>query len=346
MSSVAETPNALGAPGLRQEPSLPAGAPTRRSERRKRLTRLVATRLLGALFVLWAAATFTFFVQTLLPGDRATLLLNQNSSQQQTYTAEQLKPVEEQYGFDQPILEQYVTYIGGLVHGDLGTSYQQHQPVLSIISEQVGPTLVLTMTALVVAWILALATILLTSRRKRLVSSFGSGWEIFSAGLPYYWLGVILLVVFSIELQIFPVQGGTDAIGLVLPALTLAIPLAGFIGQVTRDEFEKILDQPFVTSARARGMGDFEVRVRHVLRHAVLPAVTLSGWALGALISGAVIVETVFARPGIGNMIVTAATSRDVPLVSGVVMLVAFVYVVANVLVDLAYAVIDPRLRA
>ena len=127
---------------------------------------------------------------------------------------------------------------------------------------------------------------------------------------------MILLVVFSIELKIFPVQGGTSIEGLVLPALTLAIPLAGFLGQVTRDEFEKVLDQPFVTSARARGMGDLAVRFKHVLRHAVLPAITLSGWALGALISGAVIVETVFARPGIGQMIVGAAEHRDVPLVS------------------------------
>jgi peptide/nickel transport system permease protein len=309
------------------------------------MARRIVFRLAGAIFVLWAAATFTFFVQTLLPGNQATLILNQNSGTQQSYSQAQLAPVEQQFGFDQPIMTQYFNYIGGLAHGDLGNSYQQHKPVLGIIGEQVGPTLVLTITALVLAWVLALATILFTARRKRVVSTLGSGWEIFSAGLPYYWLGVILLVVFSIELKVLPVQGGTSLEGLILPALTLAIPLAGFIGQVTRDEFEKVLDQPFVTSARARGMGDFAVRLKHVLRHAVLPAVTLSGWALGALISGAVIVETVFARPGIGNMIVTAATSRDVPLVSGVVMLVAFVYVVANILVDLAYAVIDPRLR-
>jgi peptide/nickel transport system permease protein len=306
----------------------------------------IAWRILGAIFVLWAAATFTFFVQELLPGSKATLILNQEHGTQQTYSASQLKPVEEKYGFDEPVTTQYFNYIKGLAHGDLGNSYQEHKPVLTIIGEQVGPTLVLTITSLILAWIFALGTILLTARRKRVVSTLGSGWEIFSAGLPYYWLGVILLVVFSIELKIFPVAGGTSIEGLVLPALTLAIPLAGFIGQVTRDEFEKVLDQPFVTSARARGMGDFAVRVKHVLRHAVLPAVTLSGWALGALISGAVIVETVFARPGIGQMIVTAASNRDVPLVSGVVMLVAFIYVVANILVDIAYAIIDPRLRA
>jgi peptide/nickel transport system permease protein len=306
----------------------------------------IAWRVLAAIFVLWAAATFVFFIQQLLPGSQATLIKNQESGTQQTYSKEQLAPIEAKYGFDEPVMTQYFDYIKGLAHGDLGDSYQQHKPVLSIIGEQVGPTLVLTITSLILAWIFALTTILFTSRRRKAVSTLGSGWEIFSAGLPYYWLGVILLVVFSIELKIFPVQGGTSLSGLVLPALTLAIPLAGFIGQVTRDEFEKVLDQPFVTSARARGMGDMAVRVKHVLRHSVLPAITLSGWALGALISGAVIVETVFARPGIGNMIITAATNRDIPLVSGVVMLVAFIYVVANVLVDIAYAIVDPRLRS
>jgi peptide/nickel transport system permease protein len=321
-----------------------ASAPGR--SRRRRLGRRFALRAAGALGVLWAAATFTFFVQTILPGDRATLLLNQQSGQTIHYTAAQLAPINHQYGFDKPVLTQYVDYLGGLVHGDLGTSYEQHEPVLRIISQQVGPTFVLTVTALVFAWLIALFSTVLTARRGRILSGLGSGLEIVTAGLPYYWLGVILLVVFAINLQIFPVQGGTGVAGLVLPALTLGIPLAGFIGQVTRDEFEKVLDQPFVTSARARGMGDLEVRLRHVLRHAVLPAITLSGWALGALFSGAVIVETVFARPGIGQIIVDAAESRDIPLVSGVVILVAAVYIVANLLVDLAYGLIDPRLRA
>lgn len=296
--------------------------------------------------MLWAAATFTFFVQAVLPGSRATLLLNEQTGQQKLYTAAQLAPINREYGFSKPLPVQYADYINGLVHGNLGTSFAQHQPVLTIISRQVGPTFVLTATALLLAWLIALVLTIATAKRGRVVSAIASGFEIVTAGLPYYWLGVILLVVFAIDLQVFPVQGGTGVSGLVLPALTLAIPLAGFIGQVTRDEFEKVLDQPFITSARARGMGDLEVRLRHALRHAVLPAITLSGWALGALISGAVIVETVFARPGIGNVLVTAAESRDIPLVSGVVILVAAVYVVANLLVDLAYIVIDPRLRA
>jgi peptide/nickel transport system permease protein len=314
------------------------------ARRKHHVGRRVATRLLGAIVVLWAAATFTFFVQALLPGSRATLLLNEQTGQQKQYTAAQLAPINKEYGFNNSLLHQYLSYIGGLAHGNFGTSYTQHQPVLTIIARQVGPTLALTITALLFAWAIALLLTVATASRRRWLSTLGSGVEIITAGLPYYWLGIVLLVVFSIDLKIFPVVGGTGITGLILPALTLGIPLAGFLGQVTRDEFEKVLEQPFITSARARGMGDLQVRLRHAVRHAVLPAITLSGWALGALISGAVIVETVFARPGIGNIIVQAAQNRDVPLVSGVVILVAAVYIVANLLVDGAYALIDPRL--
>lgn len=330
-----------GKPGERQQGG-------QRRARVGRLVRRALLRLLGAVFVIWAAASVTFFVEALLSGNRAEALLNQLSGTTRTAkrTAAELAPINAKYGFNKPLVSQYLDYIGGLAHGNFGTSYTQHQAVLTIISREVGPTIALTVTALLLAWAIALLRTLLTAKRGRLLSGFGSGLEIVTAGLPTYWLGVILLVVFAIELKVFPVQGGTSVIGLVLPALTLAIPLSGFLGQVTRDEFEKVLEQPFVISARARGMGDLSVRVRHVLRHAVLPAITLSGWALGALISGAVLVEAVFARPGIGNMIVTAAESRDVPLVSGTVILVAVVYVVANLLVDFAYTLIDPRMRA
>ena len=153
-------------------------------------------------------------------------------------------------------------------------------------------------------------------------------------------------MVFAVELRIFPVIGRTSAPNTMLPVLALAIPLAGFLGQVTRDEFEKVLDQPFVITARTRGMSDTAVRLRHALRHSVLPAITLSGWALGALLSGAVIAENVFGRPGIGQVLVVAVNTRDVPTVSGIVLVVAGVYVIANLIVDLAYTLIDPRLRA
>ncbi|WP_228083018.1 ABC transporter permease [Streptomyces profundus] len=337
MSAILRPPEAAPAPA-----TPPASkAPPRPTGRR---LGTIATTALSALGVLWAAATVTFLAQVLMPGDRATLLLNLSTGQTVERTPEELAPINERFGFDEPLPAQYLEYLRGLAGGDLGTSYQQLKPVTEVISDQLAPTLLLTCGALLVAWLLALGLILLTARRGRARSALGSGFEALAASLPHYWLGVILLVVFAVELRWFPVVGGSGPAALALPVLTLAVPLAGFLGQVTRDEFERTLDQPFVVSARARGVGDLAVRVRHVLRHSVLPALTLSGWALGALFSGAVLVERVFSRPGLGQVLLNAVNARDVPVVAGVVMVVALVYVVANLLVDLAYTLIDPRI--
>lgn len=321
----------------------PVRAPLTRSG--VRAARRVLVKLATAILVLVAAASVTFFAQLLVPGDRATAILNLQTGRSQRWSAADLGPVNHQFGFDKPLLIQYANYVAGLFRGDLGTSYTQHKPVTEVIGAELAPSLVLTVTALVTAWVIALAVTLLTVKRSRFVTAIGSTWEALTASLPPYWIGVMLLVVFAVELRVFPVIGGTSARGTVLPVLTLAIPLAGFLGQVTRDEFEKVLDQPFVTTARTRGMSDTGVRLRHALRHSVLPAVTLSGWALGALLSGAVIAENVFGRPGIGQVLVVAVDTRDVPTVSGIVLVVAAVYVIANLVVDLAYTLIDPRLR-
>jgi peptide/nickel transport system permease protein len=314
------------------------------------LSPVVARRVLGkivtAVLVLVAAASVTFFAQLLVPGSRATAILNQENGRAQQWTAAQLAPINHEFGFNKPIIVQYLDYVGGLFRGNLGTSYTQFKPVTQVIGDELVPSLVLTVGGLVAAWVLALAVILLTAKRRGFISAVGSTWEALTASLPTYWIGVVLLVVFAVEIRIFPVIGGTSVMGTVLPVLTLAIPLAGFLGQVMRDEFERVLDQPFITTARTRGMGDTAVRLVHALRHSVLPAITLSGWALGALVSGAVIVENLFGRPGIGQVLVNAVNTRDVPTVSGVVLVVAAVYVIANLLVDLVYVLVDPRLRA
>jgi peptide/nickel transport system permease protein len=311
-----------------------------------RAARRILFKIVTAILVLVAAASVTFFAQLLVPGSRATAILNQQNGRAQQWTAAQLAPVNHEFGFDKPIIVQYLDYVGGLFRGNLGTSYTQFKPVTQVIGDELVPSLVLTVGGLLAAWALALVVTLLTAKRRRFISSLGSTWEALTASLPTYWIGVVLLVVFAVEIRIFPVIGGTSPMGTVLPILTLAIPLAGFLGQVMRDEFERVLDQPFITTARTRGMGDTAVRLVHALRHSVLPAITLSGWALGALVSGAVIVENLFGRPGIGQVLVTAVNTRDVPTVSGVVLVVAAVYVIANLLVDLVYVLVDPRLRA
>lgn len=323
-------------------PSITHGGALEAPPRRRLPWQTVTRRLLGALLVLWAAATLCFLMQETSPGDPAIAILGGSGARP---SQQQLEATEEKYGLNDPIPQRYGRFISNLATGDLGTSYQYKQPVASLISEQIGPTLVLVLASIMLAWVISVPVTLLTAGRGRFRSSFGSGFEAFFAGIPPYWLGLVLLVVFAFELGWFPVTGGTSPDALLLPALTLALPLAGFLGQVTRDEFERGLKQPFAVSARTRGASESEVRRRHVLRHALLPGITLTGWAIGATISGAVLVEVIYSRPGLGQLLVNAVSNQDLPVVVGITMLVALIYVVVNLLVDLLYVLVDPRLR-
>jgi peptide/nickel transport system permease protein len=323
-------------------PSITHGGALEAPPRRRVPWQAAARKLLGALVVLWAAATLCFAMQELSPGNPALAILGGSGARP---SQQQIEATEEKYGLNDPILQRYGTFISNLATGDLGTSYRYKQPVTTVISEQIGPTLVLIFASTALAWLIAIPITLFTAGRGRVRSSLGSGFEAFFAGMPPYWLGLVLLVVFAFELGWFPAIGGTSPDALLLPALTLALPLAGFLGQVTRDEFERGLKQPFAISARTRGASEAEVRRRHVLRHALLPGITLTGWAIGATISGAVLVEVIYARPGLGQVLVEAVSNQDLPLVVGITILVALIYVVVNLLVDLLYAVVDPRLR-
>jgi peptide/nickel transport system permease protein len=310
---------------------------------RRHVLRRAARDVVGGAFVMWGAATLTFGVLHLMPGNAAMAIAGGVESHP---SVAQIKAVTLQYGLNKPVVVQYFIYLGQLVQGHLGYSSSQQMAVSTVLAQNVGPTLMLMAAALVLAWLLAVASSLLTVKWSRFGSSIGSGLEVLGASLPQYWLGIILLEVFAFNLRWFPATGGTGWVGLVLPGFTLAIPLAGFLAQVTREEFESALEQPFIVTARARGMGTWGVRAKHALRHAILPGITLSGWAIGSLISGAVIVETLFSRQGLGNMLLTAVSQQDPALTVGVTLIVALTYVVANLAVDGLYLVADPRLRA
>ena len=311
-----------------------------RRERLRALGRRAAIRLGGGLLVLWAVATLTFFALRLMPGDPVLAILGGTTGNP---TPEAIEATRREYGLDKPLPVQYALYLGRLVQGDLGQSYSQHQPVTRVLAEQAGATLELTFAALVLAWLLVLLLTVVTAGRGRLIGGLASLAETFSAALPHFWLGVVLLAVFAFGLRWFPPAGSDSLASLVLPAFSLASPLAGFIAQVTRESLELTLDQPFILSARSRGLSDLAVRFRHALRHALLPGVSLSGWAIGALISGAVVCEVIFSRKGVGRQLYQAVQLQDLPLVIGITLVVAAAYVLANVLVDLLYQWIDPR---
>ncbi|HGM5580597.1 TPA: ABC transporter permease [Pseudomonas putida] len=311
-----------------------------RRERLRALGRRAAIRLGGGLLVLWAVATLTFFALRLMPGDPVLAILGGTTGNP---TPEAIEATRREYGLDKPLPVQYVLYLGRLVQGDLGQSYSQHQPVTRVLAEQAGATLELTFAALVLAWLLVLLLTVVTAGRGKLIGGLASLAETLSAALPHFWLGVVLLAVFAFGLRWFPPAGSDSLASLVLPAFSLAIPLAGFIAQVTRESLELTLDQPFILSARSRGLSDLAVRFRHALRHALLPGVSLSGWAIGALISGAVVCEVIFSRKGVGRQLYQAVQLQDLPLVIGITLVVAAAYVLANILVDLLYQWIDPR---
>ncbi|HMN78428.1 MAG TPA: ABC transporter permease [Burkholderiaceae bacterium] len=307
--------------------------------------RLLLGRLGQALFTLWTAATLLFVAQAVLPGDRATIYLNVHEGYSATRSPEELAPINREFGFDRPLLQQYLAYVGGVVRGDLGIALQSRRPVTELILEQIGPTTLLAVAAIALAWLLTLTWVLATAGRSPLISRTGSAVEALLAGMPYYWLGLMLLLAFAVHLDWFPVLGGTSWQGLWLPALTLALPLAGFLGQAMRVEYERALNQPHVLSSRARGTGELRVRAVHALRPALIPGITLTGWALGALVSGAVIVENVFSRPGIGALLVSAVELKEFELISGIILIVSLVYVLITFVTDWLYTVVDPRIR-
>lgn len=296
-------------------------------------------KLAGSIFVLWAVATAIFFGIRMVPGDPAEAIMGGPGSQA---SAEALEAARLEYGLDQPLLVQYLRQLGRLATGDLGTSYSLKSPVAAVLAEILPPTLVLAGLALVVAWLMALVLAVISTR----IAAVGSAVEIVSAAVPHFWLASVLIMVFSTAWGWFPPVSTNTPGGLVLPVLTLALPLAGFLGQVMRDSMDQAQRSAFALSARARGESDIGVLLRHSLRHAALPGIALSGWALGSLLSGAVVVESIFARPGLGRALLSAVTARDIPLVTGVALISAAAYVVIMALSEVAERLVDPRIGA
>ncbi|GAA4557190.1 ABC transporter permease [Planotetraspora kaengkrachanensis] len=304
------------------------------------IAKRIGVRLIAGVGVLWGAATLSFIALHVTAGDAA---LSTVAGQGANPTKEVLDQVRRDLGLDQPLYHQYLDYLGRLLHGDLGRSYQQRISVSQAIGEQLGQTVQLAVAAAVVAVLLAIAAAVLTARRRPW-RSIASGVELTLSATPTFVIGIVLLIVFSFTLKVLPVSGNDGPRALILPTLTLALPIGAVLAQVLRSELEEVLEQPFILTARTRGMRDTVVRVRHALRHALVQIVTMSGFVVGGLLGGAVITETLFVRQGVGQLMLSAVTTKDIPMVLGLVVFAAFVYVLVNLLVDIAYTLIDPRL--
>jgi len=310
------------------------------------VARWVVAKLGAAILVVWIVATLVFFALR-LSGDPLEAILGGPGSQAGEET---VQAAIDAYALDQPLAWQYLLQLKDIATLQLGDSFARRQPVVDLLAAQLPRTLALAAISLGVAWAIAVTgSVIQAASRGRtgiVVGAIMRGLEIVASVMPQFWLGAVLIMVLSSGLGWLPAtSAGPGAAALVMPVITLAIPIAGFLSQVSRDALDDADAAPFAVTARARGAGEIRVLLRHTLRHASLPAIALSGWAFGNLLSGAVVVEVLFARPGLGRLLQEAALARDVPVVIGAVVVVALMYVVVITLTDAIELAADPRLR-
>lgn len=299
----------------------------------------IAGLLATVVVVLWGAATLAFLAFRLIPGDPVSVMLGP-----QAQVSDEVKDgIRAELGLDRPVLEQYASFIGQLARGDLGESYQLRLPVTEVIGRQLGATLQLSALALAIAVVLALAvTVLVRGRTARAVAA---AVELVVLSSPVFWIGLVLLSVFAFGLGWFPVSGARNPATLVLPAVTLALPVAALLSQVLRDALVQAERMPFAETVRARGASPSWFTLRHGLRHGAASGITLAAYLTGSVLGGAVLVETVFARPGLGRVTLAAISDRDLPVITGIILLSAVVFVAVNLVVELVHPLIDPRVR-
>jgi len=298
-------------------------------------------RVLTVVPVLFGVTLAVFSMLFLVPGDPVKMMLAEFVT-----NPDQVAQMRAQLHLDEPILQQYGRFVANATRGDLGTSIRSRRPVTAEIRENVASTAQLAVAAMLVAVAVGVPLGLLAAlSRNSWLDVTSMGTALLGLSMPSFWLGLLLIFVFSLHLAWFPATGGGDLRHLVLPSITLGTIAAAIIARLTRSSMLEVLGQDYVRTARAKGLGGFSVVVRHALKNALIPIITIFGLQFGNLLAGAVIVETVFSRPGLGRLIVGGILSKDFPLVQGTVLFVATVYVLINLLVDVAYAYADPRIR-
>jgi peptide/nickel transport system permease protein len=304
------------------------------------MTKYIVQRLLQTIPVLLGVAILTFSMIYLTPGDPVVLMLGDRGA-----TAEDIERLRHELGLDRPPTVQFFSWISNAIRGDLGTSIRSRRPVVEEIAEMIPSTIQLTIAAELVAvaggvTMGILAAVVKQPWLQTLITTI----SLIGLSMPVFWSGLIFILVFSLSLGWLPIKSEGLA-GLILPAVTLGLPAMAVITRMTRSSVLEELSRDYIRTARSKGLKEFVILVRHALKNAFIPVLTIIGLQFGGLLSGAFITETVFARPGLGRFTVRAIMSRDFPQVQGTVLLIALIYVFVNLLTDLAYAVFDPRIR-
>lgn len=307
------------------------------------MLRYVLGRLVGMLPVLFGVTLLVFLMTAFSPGDPVVAMLGESA---QGISREALEELRTQLGLDRPLPAQYAAYVGGLLRGDLGVSIRSRRPVLAEIADRLPATIELAVAALAVAVVLGVTLGVVAAVRKRTwVDGAAIAVALVGVSVPVFWSGFLLMIVFALELGWLPASGRGSVRHLILPAVTVGVSSAAFIARITRGAVLEALGQDYVRTAHAKGVAPRRVVVRHALRNALLPIVTVVGLQLGGLLGGAVLTETVFAWPGVGRMLVDAILARDLPLVQGSVLVISLIFILVNLAVDLSYAAINPKVR-
>ena len=303
------------------------------------MARFWAARALRTLLTLLFVVTFAFVVLR-TSGDPVQSLLGPDA------TNEEIAQFREAWGLDRPLPEQYVRYVGNVLRGEFGKSYRDGRPVTEIVAERVPWTLLLTLTAYALALLIGVpAGIVAALRRNSLVDRAIMSLAVMGFALPNFFLGILMILLFSLHLRWLPSSGSGTLAHLVMPALTLGMFNAGALARFTRSAMLEVLSKPYMRAAAAKGASPLRQVLRHALPNAAIPVVTIIGLNLGILLGGAIVVETVFAWPGVGRLLVSAVSARDLSVVQAIVLLLAAIMVAINLVVDLLYGVLDPRIR-
>lgn len=306
------------------------------------MLKYIGKRLLAMIPVILGVTLIVYLIMSLAPGDPARTILGEQA------TEEQVQALRTEMGLDQPVIVQYFRYIWNLLHGDLGRSYQSRIDVSTEIFSRFPNTIKLALTASLFSVILALPLgIIAAVRQNTFFDSFSMFVAIIGISCPTFWFGLILILVFAVNLKWFPVSGQVDNFkGMVLPALTLAFNSMASMARVTRSSMLEVIRQDYIRTARAKGVSNRNVILRHAVPNAMIPTVTVIGLRIGGLLAGAVICETVFSWPGIGRLLVQSIQSRNTPVVLGCIIIFSICFSLVNLIVDILYAFIDPRIKS
>ncbi|TSB47848.1 ABC transporter permease [Alkalicoccobacillus porphyridii] len=304
------------------------------------MLQFVIKRMLIAIPVILGCLTLVFFLIHFLPGSVADLIAGEEVS------AETISQIEEKLGLNQSLGQQYVTYLLNIIQGNLGQSFVTNEPVLDKLLAHFPATLTLTIASTIVAITLGVVLGVLSAvYSNTFIDNVVRVISLFGISMPNFWIGIILIMIFSVQFNWFPSIGSGSLNQLVLPALALGISGAGVITRLIRNSMLDVLNNKFVTTLRSKGLSERKIIIKHVLRNAILPTVTVIGILFGEMLAGSVVTETVFSRQGVGTVIIGAINQKDIPVLQGAILLISITYITINLLVDVSYSVIDPRIK-